>query len=209
MIHTKNMALMLVAIVAVASGGFFTLVEQDVQATPSATSEQGQIIGHVTLVLTDEDGNIKAYRQTDNAVHDDGFNQIIDDAFGSSACAACGATTQNFNAIGIGTGTPGATSTNDLGVPLDTVGGSGCNRFANTAVSTTDSFIVTMSTSFGGGGSTADVDSADCIAAVTEAGLFNSVTDSTDQMFAAQGFSAINIASATDELTVTWVLTFS
>ncbi len=75
MIHTKNMALMLVAIVAVASGGLLTLVEQDVQATPSATSESGQIIGHVTLVLTDEDGNIKAYRQTDNAVYNNGFNQ--------------------------------------------------------------------------------------------------------------------------------------
>jgi len=209
MIHTKNMALMLVAIVAVASGGFFTLVEQDVQATPSGTSEQGQIIGHVTLVLTDEDGNIKAYRQTDNAVHDDGFNQIIDDAFGSAACVACQATTTNFDIIGIGTGTPGATSTNDLGIPVATA--TLCDRIADVtgAASTTDTFLVTISASFGGGGSTADRDDAACQVAVTEAGLFNSATDATGEMFAAQGFAAINIATATDVLTVTWELTFS
>jgi len=195
---------MLVAIVAVASAGFLTLVEQDVQATPSATSESGQIMGHVTMVLTDEDGNVKAYRQTDNAVHDDGFNQIIDDAFGSSACAACQATTTNFNFIQIGTGTPGATSTNVLGIPAP----AGCARFANTAVSVTDSFLVTISASFGGSASTADVANAACeTLAVTEAGLFNNLT--VGEMFAAQGFAAINIASTTDVLTVTWELTFS
>ena len=195
---------MLVAIVAVASGGFFTLVEQDTQATLSATSESGQIMGHITLVLTDEDGNIKAYRQTDNVVHDDGFNQIIDDAFGSSACAACQATTTNFNFIQIGTGTPGATSTNVLGIPAP----AGCARFANTAVSVTDSFLVTISSSFGGSASTADVANVACEGlAVTEAGLFNNLT--VGEMFAAQGFAAINIASTTDVLTVTWELTFS
>jgi len=202
---------MLVAIAAVASGGFFTLVEQDVQATPSATSESGHIMGHVTMVLTDEDGNIKAYRQTDNAVHDDGFNQIIEDAFGGSdTCTGCLATTTNFDSIGIGTGTPVPTAANDLGTPLDTAGGSGCNRFANAAVSVTDTFLVTITSSFGGSASSADVASVDCEgAAVTEAGLFNSVTDSTGEMFAAQGFAAINIASATDVLTITWELQFS
>ena len=195
---------MLVAIVAVASAGFLTLVEQDVQATPSATSESGQIMGHVTMVLTDEDGNVKAYRQTDNAVHDDGFNQIIDDAFGSSACAACQATTTNFDFIQIGTGTPGATSTNVLGIPAP----AGCARFANTAVSVTDSFLVTISSSFGGSASTADVANVACEGlAVTEAGLFNNLT--VGEMFAAQPFAAINIASTTDVLTVTWELTFS
>ena len=199
---------MLVAIVAVASGGFFTLVEQDVQATPSGTSEQGQIIGHVTLVLTDEDGNIKSYRQTDNAVHDDGFNQIIDDAFGSTACSGCQVTTADFDVIGIGTGTPGATSTNELGTPLYNT--STCDKIADVtgAASTTDTFVVTISASFGGGGSTADRDDAACQVAVTEAGLFNSATDATGEMFAAQGFAAINIVSATDILTVTWELTF-
>lgn len=197
---------MLVAIVAVASGGFFTLVEQDTQATPSGTSEQGQIMGHVTMVLTDEDGNVKAYRQTDNAVHDDGFNQIIDDAFGSSACVACELTTTNFSAIGIGTGTPGATSTNVLGIAAPV----GCARFANAAVSVTDSFLVTLSSSFGGSASTADVANVACEGlAVTEAGLFNNVGAAAGQMFAAQGFAAINIASTTDVLTVTWELTFS
>jgi len=198
---------MLVAIVAVASGGFFTLVEQDIQATPSGTSEQGQILGHVTLVLTDEDGNIKAYRQTDNAVHNDGFNQLIDDAFGSGACIGCENTdTTDFNFIGIGTGTPGGVGTNVLGNDAP----AGCARFANPAVSVTDSLFVTISSSFGGSASTADVANAACeTLAVTEAGLFNLGTVAGGQMFAAQPFAAINIASTTDVLTVTWVLTFS
>ena len=201
---------MLVAIVAVASAGFYSLVEQDVQATPSGASEQGKIMGHVTLVLTDEFGNVKAYRQTDNAVHDDGFNQLIDDVFGSSACVGCGgATTQNFNAIGIGTGTPVPTAANELQFPLDVAGGSGCNRASNTAVSVQDSNLVTISASFGGATSGADTASVDCVAAVTEAGLFNSAADTTDEMFAAQGFAAINIVTTTDILTVTWEITFA
>ncbi len=202
---------MLVAIVAVASGGFFTLVEQDTQATPSATSESGQIMGHVTMVLTDEDGNIKAYRQTDNAVHDDGFNQIIDDAFGSSACAACQATTTNFINIGIGTGiVPAPPAANDLTAPTGTA--TLCDRVADPtgATSVADSFLVTISASFGGSASTADMADAACEGtAIIEAGLFNSAVDATGEMFAAQAFSAINIASATDVLTVTWELTFS
>jgi len=209
MIHTKNMALMLVAIVAVASAGFLTLVEQDVQATPSTASEQGKIIGHITAVLQDEDGNIKQYIQTDNAVHDDGFNQLIDDVFGTLICPTCLATTTNFNAIGIGTGSVVCCAVNELALPLDVQGGSGCNRFSNAASATVDTGIVTITSSFGGATSGADVASADCIAAVTEAGLFNSVTDTTGQMFAAQTFSAINIATTTDLLTVTWQLTFT
>jgi len=211
MIHTKNMALMLVAIVAVASGGFFTLVEQDTQATPLGTSEQGQILGHVTLVLTDEDGTIKAYRQTDNAVYNNGFNQIIDDAFGSAACAGCQATTADFDVIGIGTGiVPAALSATDLTAPTGTA--TLCDRVADPtgATSVADSFLVTISASFGGSASTADMANVACEGtAIIEAGLFNSATDATGEMFAAQAFSAINIASTTDVLTVTWELTFS
>lgn len=204
------MALMLVAIVAVASGGFFTLVEQDIEATPSATSEQGQIMGHVTLVLTDEDGTIKAYRQTDNAVYNNGFNQIIDDAFGSTACVGCIATTTNFDNIGIGTGVvPAALSATDLTSPTGTA--TLCDRVIDGtgAVSVADTFLVTISASFGGSTSGADMANVACEAtAITEAGLFNSATDATGEMFAAQGFAAINIVSATDILTVTWELTF-
>jgi len=211
MIHTKNMALMLVAIVAVASGGFFTLVEQDIQATPSATSEQGQIMGHVTLVLTDEDGTIKAYRQTDNAIYNNGFNQIIDDAFGSAACAGCqNVDTADFDVIGIGTGVvPAALSATDLASPTGTA--TLCDRVVDGtgAVSAADTFLVTISASFGGLTSGADMANANCEGtAITEAGLFNSATDATGEMFAAQGFAAINIVSATDILTVTWELTF-
>ncbi len=208
------MALMLVAIVAVASGGFFTLVEQDIEATPSATSEQGKIMGHITLVLTDEDGNIKAYRQTDNAIYNNGFNQIIDDAFGNDgtpACTACQATTANFNNIGIGTGVvPAALSATDLTSPTGTA--TLCDRVVDGtgAVSVVDTFLVTISASFGGATSGADMANVACEAtAITEAGLFNSATDATGEMFAAQGFAAINIVSATDILTVTWELTFS
>ncbi len=202
---------MLVAIVAVASGGFYSLVEQDTQATLSATSEQGQIIGHVTLVLTDEDGTIKAYRQTDNAVYNNGFNQIIDDAFGSAACVGCqNVDTTDFDVIGIGTGiVPAALSATDLTAPTGTA--TLCDRVADPtgAASVADSFLVTISASFGGSASTADMANVACEGtAIIEAGLFNSATDATGEMFAAQAFSAINIASTTDVLTVTWELTF-
>jgi len=205
MIHTTKMALMLVAIVAVASAGFLTLVEQDVQATPSAASEQGQILGHITMVLEDGDGNIKAYRQTDNAVYNDGFNQLLDDAFGTAACSGCLATTNDFDDVHIGTGTPGALSTNILGVAAP----AGCDRFSGVVASPALG-QVTITASFGGDLSGADVANNACeTLAITEAGLFNNVVVAGSQMFAAQGFSAINIVTDTDLLTVTWDITFS
>ena len=212
MIHTQNMALMLVAIVAVASGGFYSLVEQDTQATPSATSEQGQILGHITLVLTDGDGKVKAYTQTDNAVYDTGFQQLIDDVFGDDgtpACTGCqNVDTTDVDVIGIGTGVvPAALSATDLLTPTPST----CNRVADVtgATSVADSFLVTISASFGGSASTADIASVNCEGlAIIEAGLFNNVAAATGEMFAAQAFSAINIASTTDVLTVTWELTF-
>ena len=196
---------MLVAIVAVASAGFLTLVEQDVQATPSAASEQGQIIGHITMVLQDGDGDIKAYRQTDNAVFNDGFNQLLDDVFGTTACGGCLATTNNFDDVHIGTGVLGGLGTSVLG----TAAPAGCDRFSGVVASPALG-QVTVTASFGGDLSGADVANNACEGlAVIEAGLFNNVVVAGSQMFAAQAFSAINIVTDTDLLTVTWDITFS
>jgi hypothetical protein len=55
-----------------------------------------------------------------------------------------------------------------------------------------------------------DVNNAACIGAITEAGLFNTggATVATNNMFANQGFTAVNIA-ANDKLTVTWAIDFT
>lgn len=182
--------------------------------TMEGAGESTKVVGYITLVLTDENGIVKQYIQTKNAVHDDGFNQIIDDIYGSSACvdAACDiGGTKLFNILGIGTGDvdAGGTAANDLAVPLASSGD--CNRVVDGtgAASTTDSKIVTISASFGGASAgTADRTSVDCEAAITEVGLFHDTTDATGVMIAGQTFSSVTIG-ANDILTVTWQITFS
>jgi len=180
--------------------------------TMDGVGESTKVVGYITLVLTDENGMAKQYIQTKNAVHDDGFNQIIDDIYGSSACGAgyCDDGSKLFNILGIGTGDvdAGGTAENDLATPLASAGD--CNRVVDGtgAESTTDSNIVTISASFGGGNTSADRDDANCIAAITEVGLFNDVTDAGGVMIAGQTFSSVSIG-ANDILTVTWQITFS
>ena len=80
----------------------------------------------------------------------------------------------------------------------------GTGDVATSAGTTTE--VVTMQVIFGGATSTgAGVVSANCQATISEAGLFNSVTAATDEMFAYQTFTGILIG-ASDTLTVTWTV---
>ena len=97
----KNVALMFLGIVAISSGGALAVM-QNTQA-PSSQAESSSILGHVQFVLTDADGNVKAYRQTDNLVVTEGRNTIADLAF-PNINANGNATDNKFSYIGIGTG---------------------------------------------------------------------------------------------------------
>ena len=64
-----------------------------------------QMSGHAIITLADADGNIKAYRQTDNVVTNNGRDCVADELFGFTGAALCAdPQTNDYTFIGIGTG---------------------------------------------------------------------------------------------------------
>jgi len=104
----KNLAMVLIAVVAVSTGGVLAFTEnaQPLQ-TPTSQKELPVVLGHIELVAKDSQGNIIAYRQTDNLVVSQGLNSTINKLFGAglqpNTCGACTAPGL-FNYVGVGTG---------------------------------------------------------------------------------------------------------
>jgi len=73
--------------------------------TMSVGTDPVQMSGHAIITLADADGNIKAYRQTDNVVTNNGRNCVADELFGSTGGALCNdPQTNDYTFIAIGTG---------------------------------------------------------------------------------------------------------
>ena len=161
------------------------------------------MLGHLTLVSTDSDGQIKSYQQTDNLITRRGtdcFAHILfepTNVVGGSA--NCSGDPSIFDAIGIGTGNGQSDTSNDLASETST---SGLVPFADTSVLVADNT---------GSGATAIVEvtftSGGATTSITEAGIFNSTTTGgTTQMMAYRDFTAISLDNG-DSLTVTWTIT--
>jgi hypothetical protein len=164
-------------------------------------SDNAMFLGHVELVAKDPDGNIKAYRQTDNIVTYVGKNCAAVRIFGAPSNAtqgtACGGgvNTMNWIAVGTGTAAEAATDTNmtaQTGARLqDTtrglVNGTSVNPY------------VTLQQTFTPGAVT-----------IAEAGIFDasSASNGKTHMFAHKTFTGIPMG-ATDTLTVTWRITLA
>jgi len=163
------------------------------------------MLGHLTLVSTDSDGQITSYQQTDNLITRRGtdcFAHILFEptnvAGGSSTCSG---DPSIFNAIAIGTGNGQVDTSNALAAETSVSG----------LVPDTDANGVLVTDDGDGSGSTAVVEvtftSAGATTSVTEAGIFNSTTTGgTTQMMAYRDFTAISLDSG-DSLTVTWTIT--
>lgn len=65
-------------------GGVFA-VAQEMETTPSSLATAAGIYGHVTTIVTDSDGNVKQYSQTDNVILDGGKANMVEDLFGVTA----------------------------------------------------------------------------------------------------------------------------
>ena len=174
----------------------------------NSLSTTAMLNGHLKLVVTDPDGQIKAYRQSDNAITIKGENCVAKLLFkgpSSGTGAGCtGAISNPFTYIAVGTGAGSETNTNtDLGTEL---AASGLNRALATTVS------ITNSTTGGTGSTSASVSISKAFSVsgtqtVTEAGLFNDTlaNASTDAMFARKVFSGVTVNNG-DTLTVTWTI---
>jgi len=193
----KNVALMFLGIVAISSGGAFAVMQNT--QTPTVQPESSSVLGHIQFVLTGADGNVKAYRQTDNLVVTEGRNTITDLAFPIAAGGANGNSTDNkFSYIGIGTGsTPAAAGNIGEETLIST-----CKRGQDATVTSPGTGQAQVDVTFSG---------ATCAGTITESVLSNSGTGAAanaGEILARQIFTGIAVG-ASDSLTVTWTITFT
>ncbi|NDB33248.1 MAG: hypothetical protein EB150_09610 [Nitrososphaeria archaeon] len=172
------------------------------------------ITGHVTTIQKDSQGDIIAYRQTDNQIVNQGencaskllFSKNITSA-GGSVCA--GANTQGFRFIQIGNGTtpsfavqvglasPHNKTSFGNGATLNIGEATTVTWTNNTSSTASSAASVVLSKTFTNGSPNSQT--------VTESGLFNSTDNNINAMFARQTFSSISLA-ANDQLTVQWTI---
>ena len=220
---TEKTAIVLGVALMVVAGLFTATVTGFVSVQPTQTAKLvgangAYLTGHVTTILTDSEGNVKQYRQSDNVITNNGENCVAkllfqDDgsgaglgsgtgttASGASSCA--GSLNSPWTAIAIGTSTTKANGTNYLlGSELS---GSGLDRARATTITYTNSSgtagtsaaTVVLSKTFTNTGSSVQV---------AESGLFNTTTANTNSMFARQNFTAIGLGNQ-DSLTVQWTI---
>lgn len=136
--------------------------------------------------LFDKDGALKATRKVHNTVTTLGHKMAADQLLASPAVAKPG-----WMEVGTGTGQDAADSTLATYIADSRTALDSKTRGANA--------IVTMVCTFPAGTGTG---------AITEAGVFNVVTDNTTDMILYSSFAAINKAAG-DSLVITWTLTFS
>ena len=161
------------------------------------------MFGHVEATVYDENGNIKAYTQSDNKIVNNGLDMIIFNTFSPSSTMSGGIAT-GLGAVThmqLGSGTAEATvaSTNTITAIAS------CAPDTFTASAAGGGAAVTLSSTFTSAG-----DGAGCLTTIGEAGLFDGSTGSgTDDMFAQNKFASTVTLSGTDSLVVNWDFTFT
>ena len=121
-------------VVAVAAGLIGAYGLPDISQTETSSFASAYMLGHVTYTVTDENGNIKAYRQLDNIIVDQGEDcaatllftnvtrggtvadpattgtEVVPDKEGANVVNTCFAITQPYVHIAIGNGSAGLNS---------------------------------------------------------------------------------------------------
>ncbi len=215
---TERTTLVLGAVLVIVAGLFTASVTGFVSLQPNSLANTlgtgAYMAGHVTTIVTDADGNVKAYRQSDNVIVNNGENCVArllfhndssvagqgTDSGGISGCT--GILAQPFSVIAVGAGSVNANGT-DTGLGNEHPA-SGLQRLAGT---------VAFTESTGTGASTTAIaeiealftNSAGISKTVTESGLFNSTSVNATGLFARQTFPSITLNNG-DSLTVQWTI---
>ena len=192
--HKTTTTLLLSAIIAMGIGlygisGFLS----DSQST--TLSSNSFMTGHLTLTAYNENGNVIAYRQTDNIVLNVGDNCISQIIFAISSGKGCDDVT-DFDQILIGTGSDAGVSEADadpLPITFD-------------SVATVSTSALTNASGTGGAATLLTASFSDVGANIDEASLRNAATASTGAALAYQQFTEI-VLGAQDDLTVEWTVT--
>lgn len=165
-------------------------------------------LGHVTLVLKDPNGDIKAYRQTDNVVTYVGRTCTAVMVFGAPSTKQCDqgqngvdSTTEAIKPFKyIGIGSSGTTETS-----ADTTLNSAISVLAR------NGYLITNSTATTGGvASESAIFTFPSPNTVFESGIFDSNTAgnaANDHMYAHKALSSSIAVNTGDTLTITWTVT--
>ena len=204
----KNIGLLLLSFTVIFAGTTFTLA---LDANESSTSDSGFVQGHTTLTVYDENGYVKSYAQSDNAIVQNGMTTLVQETFGlttEAVTGGIGSSTGPVSHMGIGTGAVAA-----VGGDSTLTAVVNCVRQAATFTSTGagpsgDFATITVrasATFSGGAGSTV----CSFASSITEAGMFNAA-GSAGEMFARNaGFTPVTTLGATDTLDIDWDFTFT
>jgi hypothetical protein len=144
------------------------------------SNEKSSVTGKISVVLKDQNGNVKQSFEKKNLITDNGHNAIADQLLASPSL---GVPTH----MGVGTGTGQTAASNALATALEA-------RQAFDS-KTRAAKVVTMVASWAAGESTG---------AITEAGIFDAI--SAGNMLAYNSFAAIN-KGVSDTLEITWTFT--
>ncbi|WP_179360912.1 hypothetical protein [Nitrosopumilus cobalaminigenes] len=182
-----------IVIGAIIVGGALTanLAFMDSSDTANSMKSTAGIMGHLTLTATNEDGEIIAYRQTDNVVINAGDDCLIDDTFGVTF-SGCTNPDGAFTTVHIGdsqSGSPTETTT-ALGNIVTSTGG------------TVGSFVAAATDQ--GASVTVTADFLNVSASIDEAALMNGAAN--QDALAIQEFAAISLGE-NDDLTIEWTVT--
>ena len=155
-----------------------------------------QMSGHAIITLADADGNIKAYRQTDNVVTNNGRDCVADELFGTTGGDLCDVVqSTDYTFIGIGTGL-GVFSLSETNTAL------GSEILSRTGALDSQS-EATVST--GTIKTIKGVFTLTETATVDEVGLFDSAGEAN--MFSRLGISPVISGGEFDIITITYVVT--
>ena len=196
----QHQSLGFVAVIAVVAGltgvtalGDISFVENDVSSTSAS------ILGHLTIQVTDDEGNIKQYMQTDNQITADAKRCTGELLFGYTPTLGCVSSTSAFDDIELSSATfaEGAATANllDAGFTPQLTGT--LAKFTSSTVSTgisatgltNETVDIVHTFSYTGGGQS-----------VASAALMNTA----NSVFAIKNFpSAVSLNNG-DDLTVTW-----
>lgn len=215
--NTDKKTLFLGVALVVVAGLFTANVSglMSVKATPVANTlgTGAYMTGHVTTILTDADGNVKQYRQSDNVITNNGENCVAKLLFqdngatnglgtGTGTNVCIGSLDDPWDIIAVGTGTGKANGT-DIALGNELTGsGFAAGKATTKTWSNSTGFAgnsqvsVVLARTFTNSGSSTQI---------AESGLLNSTTSNTNSLFARQNFTAITVGNG-DSLTVQWTV---
>jgi len=194
MIHTKYVALLGV----IAAAGLSAYSVSGMVAENASTSNlngAGYLVGHLELTAYDENGNIKAFRQTDNVVLNRGDNCIADLIFAedSGGCSAEAA----YDFIHIGTGSNATAPAEFWDPPLP---------ITCTTTATPSTVAITNATGTTGASTLLTTPFLNVNANINEAAIKTASGCGNGDLLAYQQFTAIPLG-VNDDLTVEWTIT--